>query len=227
MRSPFVPAMPRYSVNSLSVRKGGALFTAVRAVGLGWERFYVHLREHGKFEVGDVKVVDLRHGRLQVKSRQRWVDVSAVDVELSPAQQRYLTKLVFDCDELLWRLGFCILQVDVQKDGPRSGSFDVKGYFRKGCGPAGISVMEFKMAFGKDGYGEKLEEHKINAAKAFEQQLRRGKVLASQLLMVAHVSGTTRPSTLGLSMCMFTEAGGWSELKVPQATGPLLTVDNV
>ena len=85
-----LPLVPRVAVGDLSVKKDGDVFTADRAVGLGWERVYVHYRSSGKLTVGDVTAVDLRRGDLELKMRGRWRPVSEVDVVLTLAQQRFL-----------------------------------------------------------------------------------------------------------------------------------------
>ena len=89
-----LPVVSRFPVGALSVKKGGELFTADRALGLGWERCYAFLRGNGKLDIGDVQVVDLWRGRLEVKRGRRWSSTAMVDVELTRVQHGDLANCV-------------------------------------------------------------------------------------------------------------------------------------
>jgi hypothetical protein len=93
VRLPLADPVPCAAVGKLQVRKDGKVFSEARAVGLGWERFFIFYRGHGHLQVGDVTAVNLRRGtfnadKLELFSGRRWHAVKAVDVELTAPQQR-------------------------------------------------------------------------------------------------------------------------------------------
>jgi hypothetical protein len=125
----------------------------------------------------------------------------------------YLVGLVLSNADVLWELDFDITGMDVQRNGPRSGSYDITGFFRKGVPVCGACVLENKLIFGRKGFEQKLAGHKATAAQSFQAALARGQRLAAQLLLVTQVSCTRTPATLRSELWILAVGGGWAPLR--------------
>ena len=121
----------------MAVKKGGAIFTEARAVGLGWEFVFRRFFCTGALTAGPVA---LRNGGLEVLSGKRWYPKSAVDVLLTDAQNAFLLERVKADRTLLWSKDFWVTDVDVQKRGKGSGFF-LFGLFHPSLAKGGFLVL--------------------------------------------------------------------------------------
>ena len=77
----------------------------------------------------------------------------------------------------------------------------------------GRCSLERKLCFGKaTNYDDRVQDHKDDAKGCFEGLVKRGADLVAQLLLVTHVTGTSRPVSLRTDLFLYTEEGGWTTL---------------
>lgn len=193
-----LPVLVRAPENGLDIKKDGQLFGEDRQLGLGWEQHYNLYFNQGCLEAGSLRTVSLRGGRLLRKSGGRWRNVSDADVPLTEFHQEFLTERVKADHALLTKVGFCVTGVDVKRQGVDK-SDDLRGFFWRETPVRGICALEHKFVFGRAraAFKKRLDDHKKDALERF---LARSDGTRGQLLLVAQVSGSSRPAALATKL---------------------------
>ena len=213
-----MPLIPRVQYGS-HIRKGAGPFDERRALGLGWEACVKMLWREHTLDVASVRLRPDQQGPLQVLVNGAWVDRQAIDVELTQADQDFLSTQVQTDFRIMASVGYWPHKPDAPTRSSHAptadGAYDFVGCFVSGKPVCGKTVLERKFMFEGANWDKRIQELKRKTHKQFLGCQATDAHVKGQLLLITSVFRRKNMWT-GL---YFTSGGSWKTLTVSQHDG--------